>query len=314
MKCEITPHWLMAFTFVAAIGCGGDSGEDTESTAEGALGRGYRTIKVLHWNIAGAAMNYGTKNVVDKLLNQFDERAGKQQEADAISISEGCRRQVEYLRDQLKKRGHKAVMLQFAPTSNTPACLDRKVTPGLPDPAERAESLQAGPAILILAGGSNGQNHYWDGTASVDRRTDRGMACITAEFGKSVRVCSAHLATNDDVAAGQTESMMVRWKSAFRDIPHVIAGDFNAPPDYLKKHAPSLYAPRGLFYEAGAKENKATHGEGKLDYLFMSKAHFLSDFSLLESNDMGTFDPWWSGRRRYSDHNLVYGSVVPRWQ
>jgi endonuclease/exonuclease/phosphatase family metal-dependent hydrolase len=274
-------------------GCSAGDDEDTSRSDSEISVAQTRQIKVLHWNISGAVLNRGFNNVVDKVLQDFDAN-----KADVISINEGCRDQVEYLRDKLKDRGF-STTLQFAPTGNNALCAHSFGT----------NVLQAGPAILAVAGGRDGQNHYWNGTEAGDARTDRGMACLTADLGKPVRFCSMHLATADDTAAAQAESMIARWRTPFTDNPHVLIGDFNASPDYFKAHAPSLYAPTGLFFEADSKVNRATHGEGKLDYVFMSKGHFLDEASF-ESKDIGTHKPWWADRQPFSDHRLVRSEIT----
>lgn len=274
-------------------GCAAEIDDEDEARATEMGVTSTRDIKIVHWNISGAVINRGFNNVVDKLFDEI-----KAQQPDVVSINEGCRDQVEHLRDRLRSSGFGSATLQFAPTGDNAACVRSFGT----------NTAQAGPAVIILAGGRNGQNHYWRDTESVDSRTDRGMACLTAQVGRDVRVCSLHLATNDATAAAQAESMVRRWEVPFRDNPHLLIGDYNASPDYLKQHAPKLY---GDFYEADAARNQATHGEGKLDFVFMSKPTFVPEASVT-IKDMGTYDPWWGGRRTYSDHRLVHATVKVR--
>lgn len=315
MKAGLT---ALAMTMVG--GCAGEAGEEpavdvaevqappgggpattptSEEAAQGATSAeapgAIRAIRVVHWNISGAVLNKGFDNVVDRL---FDEAIARK--ADVVSINEGCRDQVEHLRDRLKAKGF-AVGLQFAPTGNNGLCVHSAGT----------NTAQAGPAVLILGGGTVGVNYYWQGTQSVDTRTDRGMACLTGDFGKKVRICSMHLATGDDEAAAQVGSMMQRFGQSFRDAPAILVGDFNASPAHLKAKAPSLYAPTGGFFEADAQANQATHGEGKLDYVFTSKDHFTERATTAIKN-MGEHDPWWGGRRAYSDHFLVDSAIELR--
>jgi endonuclease/exonuclease/phosphatase family metal-dependent hydrolase len=271
-----------------------DEGERGDANDVQAIGEvPTRTIKVLHWNISGAVLNLGFNNVVDKMFDEFNARR-----PDVISINEGCRDQVEHLRDRLKSAGY-PVTLQFAPTGNNALCVHSFGT----------NTAQAGPAVLMVGGGTNGINYYWDGPNSVDARTDRGMACLSGNLGKTVRFCSLHLATGDDLAAAQVESMNARFGPAFVNAPHVLVGDFNASPGFFQQHAPSLYAPTGLFFEADSPQNEATHGEGKIDYVFMTKAHFL-EAANLQVKDMGRHDPWWGSERAYSDHRLVYAEIA----
>jgi endonuclease/exonuclease/phosphatase family metal-dependent hydrolase len=251
-----------------------------------------RRIRLVHFNISGAVLNRGFNEVVDRVFDEAEARG-----ADLISINEGCRDQVEHLRDRLRDKGH-AVTLQFAPTGNNALCVHSFGT----------NTAQSGPAILAVRGGSNGQNHYWQGADSVDTRTDRGMACLTTNLGRDVRVCSAHLTPADGEAAAQAESMIRRFGASFREAPAIIVGDFNASPDFLKQNAPNLYAPAGSFFEADARENKATHGEGKIDYVFMSKEHFSPD-AKMDVKDMGDHDPWWGSRRAWSDHRLCASEI-----
>lgn len=252
-----------------------------------------RAIKVLHWNLSGAVLNRGFNNVADKLIAEFDARR-----PDVISINEGCRDQVEYVRDRLRAKGFTAT-LQFAPTGDNALCVRSFGT----------NTAQAGPAVIAVWGGVTGYNHYWKGTTSVDERTDRGMACISADFGKRVRFCSLHLATNDAEAAAQAESMLARFGQSFRDAPAVLLGDFNAGPGFLRQHAPNLYAPAGQFFEIDSARDLPTHGEGKLDYVFMSRDHFV-DGGALEVKDMGRHDPWWGSERAFSDHRLMHGEIT----
>ncbi len=285
---------VLASAALAAACAAPDNGEPEGSDVQAVDEAGpTRTIKVLHWNISGAVLNKGFNNVVDKMFGEFEARR-----PDILSINEGCRDQVEHLRDRLKAKGY-PVTLQFAPTGDNALCVHSFGT----------NTAQSGPAVLAVGGGTIGYNHYWQGTTSVDHRTDRGMACITANLGKPVRFCSLHLATADGEAAAQVESMIGRFGQSFRDAPAVLLGDFNAPPGFLQQNAPSLYAPTGLFFEADAAENKPTHGEGKLDYVFMSADHF-APTGTIEVKDMGTHDPWWGNRRAYSDHRLLHGEIT----
>jgi endonuclease/exonuclease/phosphatase family metal-dependent hydrolase len=296
--------WLLLLVSLPLAACSGErddtDGQSSELVVDPGEGGGSasstRTIKIVHWNIAGAVLNYGFNDVMDKVLDEFEAR-----KPDVISINEACRDQIEYLRDELRHRGYAATM-QFSPSGNlNAACVH---SPG-------TNTAQQGPAIIAVAGGSNGQSHYWRGTQSVDGSGDRGMACVTADLGKPVRLCSLHIATDDNEAAGQVESMIGRWRDAFRDNPHLIIGDYNASPDFFKAKAPNLYAPAGTFYEADAPANQATHGEGKLDYIFMSKNHF-EERGHVEIKDMGRHNPWWGTERAFSDHRLVYGTVSLR--
>lgn len=283
---------VAAVAAVAAGACVEPPGEGTEEdTGDQAA---TRPVKLVHWNVAGAVLNLGFNNVIDRLYDEVVARG-----ADLVSINEGCRDQVEHLRDRLRARGL-PVTLGFAPTGNNAACIHSLGT----------NTAQSGPAVLVVNGGTNHVNYYWQGTASVDNRTDRGMACLTANLGKPIRVCSLHLATDDATAAAQAQSMLVRFGSSFVTGPAILVGDFNAPPAYLRAHTPSLYAPGGLFYEADAAVERATHGEGKLDYVFMSKAHFAPASAAFVSKDMGRHDPWWAGERAFSDHRLVYAEVA----
>ncbi|HEU4537580.1 MAG TPA: endonuclease/exonuclease/phosphatase family protein [Polyangiaceae bacterium] len=278
-----------------AAACAAPDDGDTEGSEAQSVeaSAATRTVKVLHWNISGAVLNKGFNEVVDKMFAEFDARR-----PDVVSINEGCRDQVEHLRDRIKSKGY-PVTLQFAPTGNNALCVHSFGT----------NTAQSGPAVLIVGGGTIGRNYYWQGTTSVDERTDRGMACLTGNLGRPVRFCSLHLATADAVAAAQAESMLVRFGQSFIDAPAVLVGDFNAPPAFLQQNAPHLYRPGGMFFEADAIENKPTHGEGKLDYLFMSGNHF-AESAKVEVKDMGTHDPWWGDRRAYSDHRLVYGELT----
>ena len=286
---------LLALTSLTTGGCVAgerDDGSDDEASAMRSA-PATRTIQVLHWNISGAVLNKGFYDVVDAMYDEFVAKA-----PDVVSINEGCRDQVEHLRDRLRAAGH-AVTLQFAPTGNNALCVRSLGT----------NTMQAGPAVLVVAGGTDGKNHYWDGPRSVDTRTSRGMACLTADLGRKVRFCSLHLATQDAEAAAQTESMLERFGASFREAPTVLLGDFNAAPDHFQRHAPNLYAPRGLFFEADARANTATHREGKIDYVFMSKGHFEEE-TVTEVKDMGGHDPWWGDRRAFSDHRLMHGAIT----
>jgi endonuclease/exonuclease/phosphatase family metal-dependent hydrolase len=280
-------------TLLAAACAAPDESEGDASDVQPIGEAGTKTIKVLHWNISGAVLNKGFNEVVDKMFGEFEARR-----PDVISINEGCRDQVEHLRDRLKSKGY-PVTLQFAPTGNNALCVHSLGT----------NTAQAGPAVLMVGGGTNGINYYWNGPNSVDFRTDRGMACLSGNLGKTVRFCSLHLATADGEAAAQVQSMNARFGSAFVNAPHVLVGDFNASPTFFQQNAPSLYAPSGLFFEADSPQNEATHGEGKLDYVFMTKPHF-TETSNFEVKDMGSHDPWWGSARAYSDHRLVYAEIA----
>ncbi|MGW9137580.1 endonuclease/exonuclease/phosphatase family protein [Streptomyces sp. NPDC055681] len=257
-----------------------------------------QTLKVLHWNMAGAARNDGDGPPVDRLMEKIREL-----DPDIVTINEVCHSQATFLRDELQDAGIQMSWHFGRASSNW-----FNTCNGL-----FGADAWAGNAIFTKAPIGEQKDYWFSGNEIVEERSNetRGFTCLTAYFALAVRTCSVHTDPDNNIARAQTAAIAAKFSSDVDQRPYLLAGDFNAPPDV---HQPSMYVPEagggGKFYEVGWQQpnmGDATHGEGKLDYIFANKAWF--DPSMTgRAIDGGTCSS--NDGEDCSDHKMLFGQVV----
>jgi hypothetical protein len=250
----------------------------------------FTTLRVLHWNIAGAVPhileeskpnNLGGLQVVNHLLSEA-ERFQPQ----LISMNESCLSQAIHAADNLSGPVGTVEMHFGAIAERHPSCISGDdlppvvvLPPGVPVPVENVGGLVGNAIIAVGADGIWDKRTYYftdEGRLS-DDPTARTAACFLVSFasiGRVVRACSMHLATNEGVASTQLNAFVDFIASEDTKYPLVLIGDFNATPCALS----SIYSPKqgghGRFYEVDAADHAPTFGTRKLDYIFGDADHF----------------------------------------
>jgi endonuclease/exonuclease/phosphatase family metal-dependent hydrolase len=279
-------------------------------TQSAAAAQSARNLKVLQFNMAGAALNGGGPAVVDRIVEKVIEN-----DTQVVSLNEICERKQFMLLQQklagIGMHGYFASVRIF----RAPDC-------GLND---LLQFDRAGNAVFVRANFRDEASYKFQSSTLGD---PRGAACVTAEFEVWTRVCAAHTSKKDgdsrQLAADEVKELQTTlFPAATRRLPFILAGDLNLTPDWPSASSPAiarLYAPEaggnGDYWEvdqcAGSSPcsprigGTATHGEGKLDYIFVSKAHFDEQVSA-RVEDAGQCDG-----HSCSDHKMLWGDVKLR--
>ncbi|MEX5636602.1 endonuclease/exonuclease/phosphatase family protein [Parafrankia sp. FMc2] len=257
-----------------------------------------QTLKVLHWNMAGAARNDGDGPPVDRLVERIREL-----DPDIVTINEICHSQATYLDDELRDAGI-SMSWHFgrASTNWFNACN-----------GWFGADAWAGNATFTKAPVGAEQDYWFSGDEVVEERgtQTRGFTCLTAYFARPVRTCAIHTDPTDDLAQRQAAAIAAKFSTDIDQTPYILAGDFNAPP---ATHQQTLYAPEaggaGKFYEVGWQQpgmGASTHHEGKLDFIFASRGSFAPE-TVEQVLDGGTCSS--NDDEDCSDHRMLYGELV----
>ncbi|MBO0882240.1 MAG: endonuclease/exonuclease/phosphatase family protein [Mycobacterium sp.] len=268
-----------------------------------------RNLKVLQFNMAGAAKNHGDTAVVDRIVEKVTEN-----NAQVVTINEICEdHQFVPLRDKLAGLGMHGY---FATARNFRA----------PDCGFNGFPLldNAGNAVFVRANIRDQASYTYQNSTYTD---GRGAACVTAEFEVWTRVCATHTSPKEgdsrQRAADEVKELQTTlFPASTRRLPFIIGGDMNLTPDWPSAADPAiaqLYAPEaggsGDYWEVdqcapGSSPcsprigGTATQSEGKLDYIFVSKAHF-SEQVAARVEDAGQCDD-----HICSDHKMLWGDVA----
>jgi hypothetical protein len=279
-----------------------------------------RTLKVLHWNIAGATINDGDYYVVDRLVQEILAR-----QPDIVSVNEICVNQFDTLRRRLADAGYEMGWgFNVVQTGNF-TCFN------LDDPR-----FTVGNAVLVRGTVVDKQNYDFSEDQELvevddeDTTPGRGVACVTARFSgtdRDVKACSTHLETgypeNPDAGIQVRELARVLGPQA-RQMPFILAGDTNLATPRTDSAMDPIYGPpigTGDFGEIEqeracvtsptcelAQGGAPTFDDRKIDYIFADRWHFHIPVGRAAVNqDVGTCgeDP-----HPCSDHFLVYGEAV----
>jgi endonuclease/exonuclease/phosphatase family metal-dependent hydrolase len=273
-----------------------------------------RTIKVLNWNIAGAAKNEGDYYVVDRLVQEVLLRR-----PDALTLNEVCENQYLALNDRLAAAGYAMAGNFYMKTSTNLTCFNAGT-------GRYAE----GNAVFVRATAVASQDYGFDESNKlVEGRTGegRGLACITGRFAGAtpdVKVCAMHLETGypaDQTAGAQVREIAAVFGEQARQMPVILAGDtnINTRPNGDGNMA-HLYGPYGDFNEVEQERaceqtptcelsqgGSATYRDQKLDYIFASHGHFHVPVGRAFANwDVGECG---SDNHPCSDHAFLVGEV-----
>ncbi|MEV0390705.1 ricin-type beta-trefoil lectin domain protein [Nonomuraea sp. NPDC050643] len=278
------------------------------------------TLKILHFNMAGAAKNDGRYPIIGRIIREVQERR-----PDVISLNEVCDRQYAHLLIQLDEIGYP--MQGYFQESRTivPDCI-------VP-PDTRNE---AGNAVLVRGEVRSTKGYMFTTDHRLEERDQptvteqRSVACLSAWFGipdELVKVCSTHLTPKEDGAANPYAGPEAEARELARVFgpeaavaPFILMGDLNLLPGNPALN--TLYAPAagttGRFWETdmhhyctevvceGPVQGGApSHAQGKIDYTFVSRAHFSFEYDNVQMIDAGNCDD-----HVCSDHRMFRSEVV----
>ncbi|GAA3347017.1 hypothetical protein GCM10020358_60210 [Amorphoplanes nipponensis] len=246
---------------------------------------GYQPVKVMHWNIAGAAINWGEETIVDRVVTRATE-----QRVDVLSVNEICQQQFDKLTDKLRDAGWQMTG-QFQTTNRyNVLCLD-------------PSGLGGNEGIAVFTRGSviSQQRYQFDDQYRLQPGSTgvgRGVACITTYLpgrSQNLKACTTHLDTGwpDDTdrrAIKEVAELGRVFGPEAQQMPLILAGDTNiSSPPVTPDLGPLYPAPLGAgdFNEAFQEENctkvqpcliqqggpPTFHSGRKLDYVFASRWH-----------------------------------------
>ncbi|GIH80616.1 hypothetical protein Plo01_70450 [Planobispora longispora] len=262
----------------------------------------------MNYNLCGASCNGGDFAVVDMVFRKIQA-----ERPDIVTLQETCRDQAGRLQDLLDDAGY-GMRSYFSSSRLLPAPDCGTLLP-----------YSAGNAIYVRAAIRDAADFEF-------RSTDRGGGCVTAEFEVWTRVCSLHGTPKDEDAAKEIKEMATDlFPPSVRRMPFILAGDFNVTPTWPSPEDPAvamMYAPQaggtGDYWEVDQFPDDCpgcpprpggapTHpGEGKIDYIFVSAAHFDREVSGRVENEgdcqVGSGDPK-PDDARCSDHDILWGEA-----
>jgi endonuclease/exonuclease/phosphatase family metal-dependent hydrolase len=273
-------------------------------------------LRLLHFNMAGATLNNGQYPIIGRIIREVQERR-----PDVISLNEVCDRQYAHLLIQLQAIGYPMVGYFQKSRTFVGTCVR------LPDTRH-----VAGNAILVRGTLTADQGyifttgHVLQARESPSVSESRSVACVSAVLtagGRSVKACSTHLAPKDSGQANPYAAPEAEARELARVFgpeaaagPFLLLGDLNLLPGNAALN--SLYPPAGAFSEvdqfrhctAGScggpvQGGLPSHGEGKIDYTFVSRSHFTFAYQNVQMVDAGNCDS-----HACSDHRLFRSEVT----
>lgn len=285
--------------------------------------RGSKTLTVLDWNIAGAALNDGDTMVIDRLITEVLDRR-----PDIITLNEVCGSQFEYLTERLAAVGWQMTGHWVVAEALNLTCYNNGDDAGL---------LQVGNAVFVRGTVSREQDFIFDVNhkliedgVPIPEVNDRAVACVTARFpgtDRDVKICVTHLDTDPQDRTAQVRELDRVFGPEARQMPFILAGDTNIPTPPTDAAIGPLYgAPLGTgeFWEvdqergcvqsptcAVAQGGEATYlRSNKIDYVFASRWHMYIPVGQVAVNrDVGE-----CGEQQdtliCSDHYILHSQVI----
>ena len=277
-------------------------------------------VKLLHFNMAGATLNNGQYPIIGRIIREVQERR-----PDVISLNEVCDRQYAHLLIQLQAIGYPMVGYFQKSRTFVGTCVR------LPDTRH-----EAGNAILVRGTLTADQGYLFTTDHVLQAREQptvtesRSVACVTAVFaagGRSVKACSTHLAPKDSgqpnpYAAPEAEARELArvFGPEAAAGPFLLLGDLNLlpgnaalehplprRPDHGRvlggRPVPALHGRSPA--AARCRAAPPSHGEGKIDYTFVSRSHFSFAYQNVQMVDAGNCDS-----HACSDHRLFRSEVT----
>jgi endonuclease/exonuclease/phosphatase family metal-dependent hydrolase len=280
------------------------------------------TVKVMHWNLAGATdRNRGEFKVVDRLVQEILAK-----HPDVVTLNEVCIGQFDHAVDELFSAGYQ-MQGDFA--------VAQAINHGCFNPG--VNGTQAGAAILVRGEVKSDLKYAFnsDNVLSSDLPVpdldDRIVECVIARITgttKDAKICTTHLAKEEENVSPPWAEAEVQTKELARFFanethnsgPFMLTGDFNIPTPPENVAMSSLYSGllgTGDFHEAWEERacagtspcelqqgGPATHGsDRKLDYIFADRWNFTVPADRTSIND----DVWTcNDEKKCSDHKIAY--------
>ncbi|MEU4539841.1 endonuclease/exonuclease/phosphatase family protein [Streptosporangium sp. NPDC023825] len=274
-------------------------------------------LKLMHFNMAGGALNGGDYPIVHRILTEVQTRR-----PDVISLNEVCERQYDHLVDQLETAGY--AMEGYFQESRlvVPDCVHLGDT-----------RTRAGNAILVRADVTEEKGYMFTTDHRLEERDlptlleERSVACVTAVFpttSQPVKACSTHLSDGDATGAqAETRELFRVFAPEANSRPFILMGDLNLTPDDTA--VGRLYYPsgNGYFWETDSYWDSCIGEDGmcepvqggrptrvggnrKIDYTFVSRDHFdiTTTLSGVDIVNAGTCDD-----HLCSDHLIMHSTV-----
>lgn len=224
-----------------------------------------RTVRVMHYNLCGAAAvcpwNSGKSGSGTSIARLVNEAAAFK--PDVVTVNEICLTQYAALKRRLARAGWTMDGTYASSQDNVPNC---------------GSTGRFGSAVLSRTDVPDDQQlyhrfvHTGGETYTNDGRTvqvRRGLLCAETWFaGKRLTACTAHTYRR---APEQLREIRDRTEKFPKDVPVVIGGDLNLPPE-----DPALSYLTGGFLEADRADQEPTAEGWKIDYLFAQKRFFAS--------------------------------------
>ncbi|MGW6500253.1 endonuclease/exonuclease/phosphatase family protein [Nonomuraea angiospora] len=272
----------------------------SQTSAEAAVAT--RPLKFMNYNLCGASCNAGEFGVVDVVFRKIQE-----QQPDVVTLQESCRPQVERLQELLNNAGY-GMRSHFSP----------RFFPE--DGCGNSSLLNVGNAVFV-----RGDIRDTDDYSLAFGRT---IGCVTVDFGLETRVCTIHGSPTDSDAAEEVKRIATTmFPASIRRMPLIIAGDFNISPTVPAENPAMklMYAPEaggtGDYWEVDQIPDDCpdcpprmggapTHHEDKIDYIFVSAAHFdrqVTGRVESEGDCQVANDP--KPANECSDHEILWGEA-----
>lgn len=253
---------------------------------EGATGQDRRTLRIMHYNLCGAAAacpwNGGRSGTGTSVARLVEQAASFR--PDVVTVNEICLTQYAELKRQLAEAGWAMDGTYASAQDNVPNCGD---------------TGRFGSAVLSRTNVPDEQQLYYSFThtggetytnAGRTVLVRRGMLCAETWFaGRRLTACTAHTYRGAPEQLREIRDWADDPVRFPKDVPIVIGGDLNLPPD-----APALAFLTDRFGEADQADREPTADGSKIDYLFAEKRYFTPGWA-----DVVTY--------RESDHALLKG-------
>lgn len=249
-------------------------------------------VSVMSFNVCGAVCHRGEV----RRTAAYTAGAVVRRRTSIVLLQELCFSQFVRIRTLVARHGYTT---SFAASSTSGAC----------DDDDRHHGKGFGVATLVRGKAWNRVVEPLPTRAGYEKRVLLGLT--TQAGGRPTFVANVHLSPSAEAGLDAQLGSVSRYLDRTRSLPTIVGGDFNALPDH--PGMARFYTPRaggtGRFVELDettggrpARSGEATFDVGgrKLDYVFVSAAHFGAPSADSAGSPM-------------SDHRVYRGTAQPTW-